>query len=53
MNDAHRDGSTPVHTSKRQSYYEKAIGLARLAGSAKLAEKNVDLIKIMREAKGK
>jgi hypothetical protein len=53
MNGAHRDGSKPIHTSKRQSNYEKAICLARLAGSAKLSEKNVDLIKIMREAKGK
>ncbi|MCG5252458.1 hypothetical protein P4U99_26660 [Brevibacillus agri] len=51
MNDAHRDCSTN-YTTKQQSNQEKAIGLARLAGSAKLTE-NVDLIKIMSEAKGK
>ncbi|MDN4095610.1 MULTISPECIES: hypothetical protein [Brevibacillus] len=51
MNNEHQDSSTK-YTSKRQSNYEKAISLAQLAGSAKLNE-NVDLIKIMREAKGK
>lgn len=51
MNDAHR-GSSTKHTSKRQTNYEKAIALARLAGSAKLTE-NVDLVAIMRTAKGK
>lgn len=32
---------------------KKAIELARLAGSAKLGEKKVDLLEIMREIKGK
>ncbi|MCM3593460.1 hypothetical protein HN020_03125 [Brevibacillus borstelensis] len=32
---------------------KKAIELAKLAGSAKLGEKKVNLVEIMREVKGK
>ncbi|GED28656.1 hypothetical protein BAG01nite_47580 [Brevibacillus agri] len=52
MNDARQDSSATNHTTKQQSNQEKAISLARLAGSAKLNE-YVDLIAIMRTAKGK
>ncbi|WP_285843901.1 hypothetical protein [Brevibacillus borstelensis] len=38
---------------KKPDKREKAIELARLAGSAKLVEKKVDLIEIMREVKEK
>lgn len=42
-----------LSNTKPQTKQERAIGLARLAGSAKLGEKKVDLVEIMREVKGK
>ncbi|MCC0566273.1 hypothetical protein [Brevibacillus borstelensis] len=44
---------SPGLSNTKPDKREKAIELARLAGSAKLVEKKVDLIEIMREIKGK
>ncbi len=40
---------SPGLSNTKPDKREKAIELARLAGSAKLVEKKVDLIEIMRE----